>query len=148
MRVSPRTGLPLIPKSTPERSSRCLDAPSSELLHAIALFNQREYWHCHEVLEALWRSEPDAIRALYQGILLVGVGYLHLERGNIRGARTKLEQGIAYLAPSLPACQSVDVGALVRAAEETLKMLETPLPDRPVAFPTIRLIVDDAPENA
>jgi predicted metal-dependent hydrolase len=110
---SPRTGLPLIPKLPPEPSTRCAEPPPEQLLAGIALFNAGEYWHCHETLEALWRSEPDPIRSLYQGILLIGVGYYHLQRGNHQGARIKFQQGLACLQPFRPTCMGVDVEGLV-----------------------------------
>lgn len=127
---SPRTGLPVISKRPPEPSTRCKEAPPPELLTAIAQFNAGDYWHCHETLEALWRGEPDPIRSLYQGILLVGVGYYHLQRGNRRGALAKLQQGLECLEPFRPTCIGVDVEGLVRAAGGLApKLLDRAAPD-------------------
>ena len=114
---SPRTGLPLIRKTRPEPSTRCNEPPPPELLTGIAQFNAGDYWHCHETLETLWRSEPNPIRSLYQGILLIGVGYYHLHRHNRRGALVKLQQGLERLQPFRPACMGLDVEGLVLAAE-------------------------------
>lgn len=114
---SPRTGLPLIPKQPPQASTRCGEAPPRELLTGIAQFNAGDYWHCHETLEMLWRSEPDPIRFLYQGILLIGVGHYHLQRNNRLGALAKLQQGLECLQPFRPTCLGVDVEGLVRVVE-------------------------------
>ena len=126
IRRSPRTGLPLIPKRPPEPSRRCGEAPPPALLTGIAQFNAGQFWHCHETLEVLWRGEADPIRSLYQGILLIGVGYYHLERANVRGAVTKLEQGLARLAPFRPSCLGVDVDDLAGAVERALAVLRVP----------------------
>ena len=122
---SSRTGLPLIPKSPPARSARCGDAPPAALLTGIAQFNAGDFWHCHETLETVWRSEPDPIRALYQGILLVGVGYYHCKRGNVRGALAKLRQGVACLEPFRPVCMGISVGELADDATATIRVLGT-----------------------
>lgn len=116
IRRSPRTGLPLIPKAPPERSDRCTEAPPAALLAGIAQFNAGEYWHSHETLETLWRGEPDPVRSLYQGILLVGVGYYHLQRGNVRGGLAKLRQGVECLEPFRPTCMGIVVGDLADEA--------------------------------
>lgn len=105
------------PPSADERPrARCGDAPPAELLRAIAQFNAREYFECHETLENLWNAEPGVIRTLYKGILQVGVGCYHLLRGNYRGATIKLQTGADYLEPYAPACLGVEVALLVADA--------------------------------
>ena len=74
--------------------------------------------------------EPDTIRYLYQGILQVGVGLYHLRRGNYRGAVNKLSSGLAYLAPSEPACLGVDVARLRAEAGAVLAQLLRLGPER------------------
>lgn len=96
---------------------RCGESPPALLSRGIELFNHREFFECHEVLELLWRSEPDAIRSLYQGILQVGVAYHHLLRGNWRGAVKLLDRGLARLREFTPECQGVDVDRLIRESE-------------------------------
>jgi len=144
---SPRTGLPLIPKSPPERSARCGDPPPAALLAGIDQFNAGDFWHCHETLEGLWRGEPDPIRALYQGILLVGVGYYHRQRGNPRGALAKLRQGVVCLEPFRPVCMGVAVADLTDTAMAAIGALANGTP--PAAggdltpAPKIRLVTTD-----
>ncbi|KAJ6921538.1 hypothetical protein NC652_015453 [Populus alba x Populus x berolinensis] len=45
---------------------------------AAALFNKREYYKCHDVLEALWIKAEEPTRTLYHGILQCAVGFHHL----------------------------------------------------------------------
>ena len=91
----------------------CADPPPRGLLAGIELFNVREFYECHEVLEEIWLAEPGHIRTLYQGILQVGVAFYHLGRGNFRGATSLLETGITYLQAFTPACMGVNVRQLV-----------------------------------
>jgi predicted metal-dependent hydrolase len=143
------SSLPIIKKESPRRSARCGEAPPPGLLAGIAQFNAGEYWECHETLEELWRVEPDHIRYLYQGILQVGVGFYHLRRGNWRGAVNKLRSGLAYLAPSAPACLGVDVARLRAEAGDILATLDTLGPARlgeynAGSLPTVHLLTSQA----
>ena len=96
--------------------ARCSDPPPPELLLGIEQFNRREYFECHETLEALWNREPGTIRVLAKGILQVGVGCYHLLRGNHRGASLKLASGADYLEPFAPRCRRVEVAQLIADA--------------------------------
>jgi hypothetical protein len=44
------------------------------------------------------------------------VGFHHWRQGNFHGASVLLEEGIVRLGPFAPACQTVDVAALITAA--------------------------------
>jgi hypothetical protein len=123
-RISPRTGLPIIPKGPPRPTGRCGERPSAALVRAAEQFNAGQYWEAHETLEELWRHEEDPVRSLYQGILLVGVGLHHLLRGNYHGATTKLQAGLERLAPYEPACQGVDVARLRAEAGRCLATVQ------------------------
>lgn len=94
----------------------CTDPPPTELVQGVAQFNAREFYECHETLEAIWLREPGDLRRLYQGILQVGVAFYHLGRGNYRGATSLLETGITYLRAFGPECMGVDVKRLVADA--------------------------------
>ena len=86
-------------------------------LRGIAEFNQGLYFECHETLEEAWNEERGSVRLLYQGILQIGVGYLHITRKNWRGAVKVLERGIPKAARFRPTCQGVDVAGLVAQAQ-------------------------------
>lgn len=45
---------------------------------AVSLFNKRDYYKCHDVLEALWNNSQDPTRTLVHGILQCAVGFHHL----------------------------------------------------------------------
>lgn len=132
IRRSPRTGLPIIPKGEGRRTARCNEAPPPLLRAGIEQFNAGAYWECHETLEELWRGEPDAVRYMYQGILQAGVGLLHLQRGNRRGALSKLRAGLARLEPYEPTCMGVDVADLRADLTRLLTDLDGLDPHAPV----------------
>src|SRR5205807_6702956 len=48
----------------------------------IRLFNNREFFECHEVLEEEWTPETGARRLFLQSLIHVAVGLYHAERGN------------------------------------------------------------------
>lgn len=96
--------------------NQCDAVPNELLLRGIALFNAGDYFEQHEVLEEAWRGERGPIRHLYQGILQVGVAYLHIQRGNYTGATRLLERALVKLTELPDVCQGVDVAQLVSDA--------------------------------
>jgi uncharacterized protein len=129
----------------PYSAGRCGEPPPSELLEGIHQFNEGEFFEQHETLELLWRATEDDVRYLYQGILLVGVGFYHLSRGNHHGAQAKLLSGIEMLGWFAPTCQTVDVADLVAHAERCLAAIRELGPERLDEFdrstiPRIRML--------
>jgi hypothetical protein len=123
----------------------CSWHPSAELLVGVRQFNAGEYFACHETLEELWLAERGAMRRLYQGVLQVGVGLYHLQRGNEQGALILLARGRELLRPFAPFCLGIDAAALVCGAEEVLRTLRALGLQRtqalaPGLFPRIRVI--------
>ena len=106
--------------------------------------NRREFFECHETIEAVWLIADDRVRLFYQGILQVGVACYHVENGNWRGATNLISGGIEKLEGFAPDWQGVDVDALLtqaRRCEEEIRRLG---PDKlgkfdRALFPTVRL---------
>jgi len=107
----------------PYVATECGDPPPPDLLKGIHEFNEGEFFEQHETLEALWRATDTDVRYLYQGILLVGVGFYHLGRGNYHGAQAKLAAGIEMLEWFAPACQTVDVADLIARTRPALEQV-------------------------
>lgn len=116
--------------SSEPSAARCGEQPSPGLVHAVVQFNRREFFECHETLEAIWNAEPGPIRVLYKGILQVGVGCYHLLRRNYRGALIKLQSGADYLEPFAPRCMGVEVGRLIADARRLRAALVALGPER------------------
>ncbi|MGH2490673.1 MAG: DUF309 domain-containing protein [Candidatus Limnocylindria bacterium] len=96
--------------------ARCDEPGPPELIRGIEQFNAGEFFEQHETLELLWRDTRAPVRALYHGILQVGVGFHHWRNGNFHGASTLLEEGIERLRLFAPQCQGVDVEQLIADA--------------------------------
>ncbi len=89
---------------------------------AIALFNNEEYYACHDALEEIWHNALQSDRAFYQGILQIAVGLYHLKNQNWHGAAILLGEGTSRLPAYLPEYQSIDVETLL---EDSLHILRT-----------------------
>jgi len=98
----------------------CAGSPPAGVLEGIVLFNQGAFYACHEAIEHEWHAEPGAIRALYQGILQIGVGFHHALGGNHRGAVLLLGDGIGKTSGFLPVCLGLDTARLVRESQACL----------------------------
>ncbi|MCZ7574816.1 MAG: DUF309 domain-containing protein [Ardenticatenaceae bacterium] len=98
------------------RAAACARPQPPLLARGLEQFNAGRFFEQHETLEWLWRATEEPIRDLYKGILQVGVGFYHVERGNHHGAVVKLTGGAHYLEPFTGICQGVDAAALRAAA--------------------------------
>ncbi|XP_009799006.1 uncharacterized protein LOC107764917 [Nicotiana tabacum] len=74
-----------------------LNSDNYSFQEAVALFNSRDYYRCHDVLEALWNQSQEPIRTLLHGILQCAVGFHHLFNQNHKGAMMELGEGLCKL---------------------------------------------------
>ena len=79
----------------------------------LELFNRREFYECHEVLEELWFAEAGPAKRFYQGIIQLAVAFYHHENGNPRGALKLLERGLGHLTPYAPVYDGLNLQALL-----------------------------------
>jgi predicted metal-dependent hydrolase len=109
----------------PRGRTPALDPTEADRLfrEGVALFNGVRYWHAHESWETVWRAADDEDRPFYQGLIQVAAGLLHLQRRNLRGARNKLEEGIAKLRPYEPAHRGIFVNELIGQGVRVLEEL-------------------------
>lgn len=107
----------------PYAADACGDPPPPDFLKGIHEFNEGEFFEQHETLELLWRATESDIRYLYQGVLLIGVGFYHQQQDNFHGTQAKLAAGIEMLEWFAPACQTVDVADLTARAKVCLEQV-------------------------
>jgi uncharacterized protein len=128
--------------------SPCSQAPCPTLLAAVRQFNASDYFICHETLEVLWMAEKRPVRDVYKGVLQIGIGLLHLQRSNEKGARILLTEGSRLLAPFLPVCLGLDLATLCDEAAHVLRRLDDVEQKRPLELgkrcPRLRLLRDSA----
>ena len=132
-------------KWVPDRS-RCQDEPPARLVEGINLFNARDFFECHEVIELAWNEEPGPVRVMYQGILQIGVACYHIQNKNWRGAMKLLERGLPKTRRFAPGCMGINLAQLLDEAEAIRQALIRLGPGwegefDPELFPTIQFTV-------
>jgi hypothetical protein len=110
----------------------------------VALFNEREFFDAHEVLEDLWLDEQGGLRRFYQALIQLAAAYLHLSRGNMAGCRKLLTTARVLLEAYPDECAGLDVAALRESAEKWLAVIDArpdgevvPYDDRQVPMLTL-----------
>ncbi len=99
--------------------------PPPEWLQGIAQFNDRDYYACHDTLEALWMDSIDPDKKFYQGVLQIAVACYHLHNHNWRGAAILLGEGMGRLRQYQPIYAQIDVSELIQASHNLLQLLQT-----------------------
>lgn len=99
-------------------------SPSEALTEAQRLLDADRPFHAHEVLEAAWKSAPEAERDLWQGLAQLAVGFTHVRRGNSRGASTLLRRAADRVAAYDPAPHDIDATALAAHARDLADRIE------------------------
>ena len=95
-----------------------------EWLQGIAQFNDREYYDCHDTLEALWMDSVDPDRKFYQGVLQIAVACYHLHNHNFQGASILLGEGMGRLRYYQPVYGEIDVSELIQQSNNLLQTLQ------------------------
>lgn len=79
----------------------------------IALFNQGEYFACHDVFEDFWGELTCPEKPLFQGLIQAAVALFHFEEGNLGGARKMVTSCRVYLSPFAPVCGGMNIQRLL-----------------------------------
>jgi predicted metal-dependent hydrolase len=96
----------------------------AEFWQGIEQFNQREFYACHDTLEALWIESMEPQKRFYQGVLQIAVGLYHLSNKNGRGALMLLGEGIRRLDYYQPEYSGINVEQLMIQASTLLQQLQ------------------------
>jgi hypothetical protein len=101
--------------------------------HGVDLFNRRQFFECHEVLEEIWMPERGPRRLFLQALIHFAVAFYHDQRGNPVGASRQLRKGLRKIAAYLPECEGVDTARLQREGLAAMAITEAggKLPDYP-----------------
>ncbi len=98
-------------------------------VEGIRLFNEREFFECHEVLEELWSETLGPERKFYQGLIQAAVALFHFGNENLGGARKLYESSRGNLEPYRPYCQGIDLdeflGEMKSCFQELLEATQT-----------------------
>lgn len=135
-----------------------------EFWQGVEQFNQREFYACHDTLEALWMEATEPEKTFYQGILQIAVALYHLGNQNLRGAIILLGEGMNRLGRYQPSfagiatTQLLDQSrALQVALQQTqleqqsqllhLDQVEELLRDRAMSYPLPQIELASEPDN-
>ncbi|XP_021732668.1 uncharacterized protein LOC110699485 [Chenopodium quinoa] len=83
-----------------EEEESSLDSSSdhfSRFEEAVKLFNGREYYACHDLLESLWFESYDPLRTLLHALLQCAVAFYHLFNQNHKGAMMEMGESLCKL---------------------------------------------------
>ena len=83
----------------------------------VQLFNRKEFFEAHEVLEGLWLESLPPTKDFYKGLIQCAVAFVHLQRNNFRGAKKLFRTATGYLRCYLPVYEGIDTGKLLRDFE-------------------------------
>jgi predicted metal-dependent hydrolase len=107
------------------------------LQQAISLFNQGQWYACHDGFEELWHETAGPLRSVLQGLLQIAVAHLHLERGNGRGATVLLGEGLGRLRGSDPTALGLDLARVQQLTRDRLQALQAGLPVETLPLPRL-----------
>ncbi len=79
----------------------------------LELFNEENFFECHEVIEKLWLETKDKNRNLYKGVIQAAVALHHLKRGNLNGAKHLFKTSTRYLTRYQPRTLGLNVKKLI-----------------------------------
>jgi predicted metal-dependent hydrolase len=94
--------------------------------HAMMLFNQQEFFACHDVLEELWAGAAGRDRDFLQGLIHAAVALFHFSEGNLTGARKMHDSAIRYLSSCGDSMWGVDLNRFRRDFDRCFESLLGP----------------------
>ena len=92
-------------------------------LEGIRLFNEHEFFACHDMLEELWTDTLGSERQFYQGLIHAAVALHHFETDNLGGARKMYGSARRYLEPYAAAYLGLDLARFLREFRECFREL-------------------------
>ncbi len=99
----------------------------------IDLFNQREFYECHDTIEEIWLQESSDRQPFLQGLIQAAVAFHHYQHGKWGAARSMLQMAIDKLTPYPDAFEGLDTLHLVTGLRTWKAALDHALkrPQRP-----------------
>lgn len=73
------------------------DPYDSRIDEGIRLFNEQEFFPCHDVFEDFWSELVGPEKKFFQGLIHAAVCLFHFEGGNLSGARKMYGSFVMYV---------------------------------------------------
>lgn len=83
----------------------------------IDLFNRKDFFEAHEVLEDLWIETEGEEKDFYKGLIQCAVAFVHLDRNNDKGAMKLFGTACGYLNHYLPDYCEINTESLLEQFE-------------------------------
>lgn len=99
-----------------------------EFLRGIALFNDGRFFECHEVWETIWLKAEGDEREFLHGMIQVAAALVHVQRGNLKGARSVSARAIGKLEQLPAVTMSLNTREFLRSLEQFLAAATAPYP--------------------
>ncbi len=97
----------------------------------IRLFNEQEFFACHDVLEDFWSELTCSEKPFFQGLIQAAVALFHFDEGNLGGAHRMNVSCRAYLSPFTPVLGGIEVQRLLDDLEICFAELSRPHDSNP-----------------
>lgn len=98
-------------------SSLSFNPTDPRIDEGIRLFNDREFFACHDVFEDFWSEVTGPEKTFFQGLIHAAVCLFHFEEGNLGGARKMYGSCVAYLQSFEPVFCGIPVTDLLSDLE-------------------------------
>ena len=99
-----------------------MESIPSDFWQGVEQFNSRQFYACHDTLEALWIEASEPEKSFYQGVLQIAVALYHLSNRNWKGAVILLGEGSNRLRRYPSTYSGIDVDELL---EQSVSLLTT-----------------------
>lgn len=93
----------------------------------LELFNQGQYFECHEVIEELWleTDSKEPYRDLYKGVIQAAAAIYQFERGILSGALGLYLSSVGYLEIYQPVSLGINMTRLIEQIKVCFESLES-----------------------
>ncbi len=99
------------------------DADDQRIDEGIRLFNNGEFFACHDVFEDFWSELVGPDRRFFQGLIHAAVCLFHFEGGNLSGARKMYSSFVLYVQDFAPEFCRIRVDDLLSDMEHCFEEL-------------------------
>ncbi|MBE1441768.1 DUF309 domain-containing protein [Paenibacillus sp. OAS669] len=103
--------------------------PQAYIDYLIYFHAERDYFECHEVMEAYWKEHPgDPLASCYVGLIQIAVALYHQRRNNLNGARKMMASAMTNLTDEGMQALGIDPKSLRSMLQERLTQLAAEAP--------------------
>ena len=105
----------------------------------LRLFNEEEFFECHDVLEELWSASTGAERKFIQGLIQASIALFHFGNENFGGAKKLYLSARKNLDPFGPEFMGILLGPFLQDFQNCFQELL----DNTEAYPTTVVLRDE-----